>query len=102
MFQSDSGREFDNTSLGDHFLDHGIYFRKSYPDTQAQDGVAKRKHHHLTEMARAFHIETHMPATFWVDAIHTAMFVANRLPNLISKANLLLKNCFKNLPTKIF
>jgi len=35
-------------------------------------------------MARAFLIEAHMPAPFWVNAIHTTMFVANRLstPNI--------------------
>ena len=42
--------------------------------------MAERKHCHLNEIARAFLNEAHMPATFWVDAIQTAVFVANRLP----------------------
>ena len=80
MFQSDGGHEFENTSLGAHFLYHDIYFRKSYPDTQAQNGVAECRHRYLNEMAWAFLIEAHMPATFWFDAIHVAVFVANKLP----------------------
>jgi len=80
MFQIDGGREFDNASLDDHFLNHDIYFRKSCPDTQAQNGVTECKYRHLIEMACAFLIEAYMPATFWVDAIHTAVSVANRLP----------------------
>ena len=62
MFQSDGGCEFDNSSLGAHFLDHGIYFRKSCPETQAQNGVAERKYRHLNEIARTFLIEAKMPA----------------------------------------
>ena len=64
MFRSDRGREFDNTSLGAHFLEHGIYFRKSYPETQAQNGVPERKYRHLNEIACSCLIEVHMPATF--------------------------------------
>jgi len=86
MFQSDGGREFDNTSLGAHFLERGVYFRKSCPETQPQNGVAEHKHRHLNEIARSFLVEAHMPATFWVEAIQTVVFVANRLrlptPNL--------------------
>ena len=50
MFQSDGGREFDNTSLGAHFLEHGIYFRKSCPETQSQNDIVELKHYHLNEI----------------------------------------------------
>jgi len=44
MFQNDGRHEFDNTQLGAHFLENGIYFRKSCPKTQAQNRVGERKH----------------------------------------------------------
>ena len=50
MFQSDGGREFDNTPMGEKFTKHGIYFIKSCPDTQQQNGVAEHKHRHILEM----------------------------------------------------
>lgn len=33
-------------------LTPGIYFRKSCPGTPQQNGVAKRKHRHVIEVAR--------------------------------------------------
>ena len=56
------------------------YFRKSCSKTQAQNGAAGRKHHHLNEIVRAFLIEANIPANFWVNAIQTAVFIVNRLP----------------------
>jgi len=80
MFQSDDGHEFDDTQLGAHFLGHGIYFRKSCPETQAQNGVAERKHRHLNEIVRGFLIEANVPTSFQIDAVQTMVFVANCLP----------------------
>ena len=65
MFQSDGGREFDNSSMHNLFNAHGIYFCKSCPDTQQQNGVAKRKHPHILEMTRSFLIVSSMPNYFW-------------------------------------
>jgi len=104
MFQSDGGREFDNTSLGAHFLERGVYFRKSCPETQPQNGVAEHKHRHLNEIARSFLVEAHMPATFWVEAIQTVVFVANRLrlptPNLQGHSS--FEKLFHRLPAYNF
>jgi len=80
MFQGDGDCEFDDTPLSAHFLDHDIYFQKSCSKTQAQSGVTERKHHHLNEIAHVFLTKANMPATFWVDAIQTAVFTVNRLP----------------------
>ena len=50
MFQSDGGQELSNSSMLMFFETHGIYFRKSCPDTQQQNGVAECKHWHVLEM----------------------------------------------------
>ncbi|CAH9134641.1 unnamed protein product, partial [Cuscuta epithymum] len=84
IFQSDGGGEFDNYGMRDIFLQNGILFRKSCPDTPEQNGVAERKHRHLLELARIMLFEAKMPAIFWVDAVFTATYIINRLstPNL--------------------
>jgi len=66
MFQSDGEKEFDQKSMHQLFLSHGIYFRKSCSDTQQQNGVAERKHRHLLEMTRSFLIDPSLLASFWV------------------------------------
>ena len=53
MLQSDGGREFDQHYMHDVFLKHDIYFRKSCPDTQQQNGVTERKRRHLLEVTRS-------------------------------------------------
>jgi len=58
MFESNGGCEIDNTFLGAHFSEHGIYFPKSYPDIQAQNGVVECKHQDLNEMACAFLVKS--------------------------------------------
>ncbi|CAH9077265.1 unnamed protein product [Cuscuta europaea] len=82
-FQSDGGGEFVNSSFQNHFLKCGILFRKSCPDTPAQNGVAERKHRHLLELARTLLQEAKLPPTFWVDALYTATYIINRLPTSI-------------------
>ena len=71
---SDGGKEFDKKSMHELFLKHGIYFRKSCPDTQQQNKVAERKHMHLLEMTHCFLIDASLPASFWLDAIYAAVF----------------------------
>jgi len=40
-FQSDGGKENDNRLFIDHLVANGIYFQKSAPHTQHQNGVAE-------------------------------------------------------------
>lgn len=79
-FQSDGGLEFDNSSLKSHLENCGISFQKSCPHTQAQNGVAERKHRHLVEMTRTMLIQCNMPASYWVDVVYTAVCTVNWLP----------------------
>ena len=53
-------------------------------------------------MARAMLLEAHSPATFWVKAIYTTMFIVNRLPTGTLKGISPLKNCFSNHLITIF
>ena len=64
MFQSDGSCEYDNSTFGAHFLKHGTYLRKSYPDTQAQNFIAECKHRYILEMVCAMLFEAKLPASF--------------------------------------
>jgi len=53
-------------------------------------------------MARAFFIEAEMPASFWVEAIQTAVLLLIGFLRSFFKANLRLKNYFISLLITIF
>ncbi|CAH9085932.1 unnamed protein product [Cuscuta europaea] len=98
VFQSDGGGEFDNSVFRQHFLNSGILFRKSCPNTPAQNGVAERKHKHLLELTRTLLIDSSIPSTFWVNALYTATFIVNRLPTPILNGDTPYQRLFNKLP----
>lgn len=55
----------------------------SCPYTSAQNGVAERKHRHITNTAIALLHQSAMPIKYWFEAIATAIFLINRMPSLI-------------------
>ncbi|KAJ9535086.1 hypothetical protein OSB04_un001838 [Centaurea solstitialis] len=62
IFQCDNGKEFDNKQFH-HLCDtHGIHMRFSCPYTSQQTG-------------------THLPPTYWVEALHMASHLLNILPS---------------------
>ena len=80
IFQSDGGKEFDNDSLKDPFIQNGIYFRKSCPKTPEQNGVAQRKHRYIIGMTCTLLLVAQFHGQFWVDAAYAAPFIINWLP----------------------
>ena len=48
--------------------------------TPQQNGVAERKNRHITEVARALMSEKDMPKYYWVEAVHTVVYILNRTP----------------------
>lgn len=77
--QSDGGGELDNTSMHSHFSNSGIFFRKSYPKTCQQNGVAEWKHPHIIPIVRTILAEANLPSQFWVGAAYYAVYTINRL-----------------------
>ncbi|XP_035842202.1 uncharacterized protein LOC118488893 [Helianthus annuus] len=71
----------------------GIAYRISCPYTPQQNGVAERKNHHLSEIARALLFHAHLPKKFWYDAYATAAY---SLPGYLHRffiTPLLLRHC---------
>ena len=80
-FQSDGGGEFTSLFLRKHFAAHGIYHQMSCPSTPQQNGLAERKHRHITELALAMMFQSKTPFKYWVKAFYTANYVSNLLPS---------------------
>jgi histone deacetylase 1/2 len=77
-FQTDNGKEFDNTAVRQHFAAHGISLRLSCPYTSAQNGKAERIIRTLNDCVRSLLVHAHMPFSYWVEALATATHLLNR------------------------
>lgn len=64
------------------FLDaYGISVCASCPHIPQQNGVAERKHRHITEIGNTMAFQACMPKSFWYDSFLTATFIINRTPS---------------------
>jgi hypothetical protein len=79
-FQCDNGREFDNSSTRTFFLNHGVHLRMSCPYTSPQNGKAERMMRTTNNSIRTLLFQASMAPRYWVDALHTATYLLNRLP----------------------
>ncbi|WVZ49277.1 hypothetical protein U9M48_000649 [Paspalum notatum var. saurae] len=78
--QCDNGREFDNSSTRAFFLSRGVTFRMSCPYTSQQNGRAERILRTVNNIVRSLLFQAHLPAVYWVEALHTATYLLNRHP----------------------
>lgn len=96
VFHSDGGGEFMSTTFRKHLIDNGIRHLLSCPATPQQNGIAERKHRHLTELGLAMLFHSKTPLKYWVEAFYSANFISNLLPS----ASLQQKSPFEVLFTK--
>ena len=79
-FQSDGSTEYVNHSFTEYLRQFGIQHRLSYPHTPQQNGIAERKHRHITDMTRTLLATAHVPLTLWVEVALTSIHLINLLP----------------------
>lgn len=79
--RSDNGGEFVNHFLLHLFLSSGVIHQTSCPHTPEQNGIVERKHRHLIETTIALLLQAQLPTVFWLEALSTAVYLANRLPH---------------------
>ncbi|PKU73657.1 Retrovirus-related Pol polyprotein from transposon TNT 1-94 [Dendrobium catenatum] len=79
--RTDGGGEFTGHQFQALLKHIGIIHQFTCPYTPPQNGVAERKHRHLTEITRALLIQAHLPQYLWVDTLLTAVHIINRLPS---------------------
>lgn len=80
MFQCDGGGEFISQQFLRHLQEHGIKQLISCPHTPQQNGLAERKHRHLTELGLSMLFQGKLPLKYWVEAFFTANVLSNLLP----------------------
>ena len=81
IFQCDGGGEFTSKIFLNHLQEHGIQQYISCPYTPQQNGLAERKHRHLTELGLSMLFQGKVPQRHWVEAFYTANFLSNLLPH---------------------
>ncbi|GKC16752.1 retrovirus-related pol polyprotein from transposon TNT 1-94 [Tanacetum coccineum] len=79
-FQSDGDTEFLNQRVKQLLVENGTHHRISCPYTPEQNGRAERKHRHVTETGLAMLFNSNAPASLWVDAFTSAVYIINCLP----------------------
>lgn len=69
--------------MSQFFDDHGIIHQSSCPHTLQQNGVAKRKMHHLLEVIHALKFHMRVPKSYWSNAILIAYHLINHMPSTV-------------------
>ena len=79
--RTDNGQEFLSNNIQKKFHDHGILHERTCVDTPQQNGIAKRKHCHLFNVARCLRFQANLPISFWGECILTAPYLINHTPS---------------------
>ncbi|KAG7599937.1 Ribonuclease H-like superfamily [Arabidopsis suecica] len=80
-FQCDNGGEYTSRDFLDHLTTTGTELRLSCPHTSQQNGRAERMLRTINNLVRTLLIQAHMPYSFWVEALFTAVHTLNLLPS---------------------
>ncbi|PKU81706.1 Retrovirus-related Pol polyprotein from transposon TNT 1-94 [Dendrobium catenatum] len=81
VLRTDGGTEYMNHAFSNFLCSNGITHQVSCPYTPEQNGIAERKHRHITETTRTLLHTSSTPFQFWPDAALTANYLINRLPS---------------------
>ncbi|KAJ9544175.1 hypothetical protein OSB04_023882 [Centaurea solstitialis] len=98
FFQSDGGTEFLNHKVKSLFNDNDTFHQMSCPYTPQQNGRVERKHRHIVETGLAMMFNARVPATFWVHAFSSAVYIINRLPTKVLSSKSPFEVLFGRIP----
>ncbi|XP_075099178.1 uncharacterized protein LOC142176037 [Nicotiana tabacum] len=85
--------EFFNSQFDELIKENGIVHQSSCVYTPQQNGVVKRKHISILNVARSLRFQGVVPLKFWGECVDTAVYLLNRLPS----ATLHYKSSFQML-----
>lgn len=85
IFRSDRGKEYLNNTLQTYLRREGIEPQCTVGYAPEQNGVAERMNRTLVEAARTMMKAADLPVTLWAEAVHTAVYVFNRMVNAKTK-----------------
>jgi hypothetical protein len=80
VLRTDHGGEFTSVEFGVHCAREGIERHFSAPYSPQQNGVVERRNQMIVGTARSILRARGVPAQFWGEAVHTAVFLLNRAP----------------------
>lgn len=83
ILRTDGGTKFINHKMQQYLVSQGVVHQHSCPYTSSQNGVAERKHRHITNTAIALLHQSVVPLKYWFEAIATATFLINCMPSFI-------------------
>ena len=89
--RSDNALELTEGDMKLFFRNKGIVNQTSYAGTPQQNGVVKRKHRGILNMARALRFQSNLPIKFWGECVLIATYILNRLPHQHLEVKPLLK-----------
>ena len=81
VLRTDRGREYLSKQFKKLCNDKCIERHLTIPRTPQQNGVAERRNRTLPEMIRSMMAQEKLPISYWGDALLTATYVLNRVPN---------------------
>ncbi|PKU70484.1 Retrovirus-related Pol polyprotein from transposon TNT 1-94 [Dendrobium catenatum] len=96
--RTDGGGEYANNSFTNYCRQWGIHHQFTCPYTPQQNGVAERKNRHILEAVRSLLIHSHAPSQLWADALHTAIYLINRLPTSTLNNNTPFQQLYNHPP----
>ena len=96
--QCDHWGEFDNNALHQLFASNGITIRFSCPRTSQQNGKSERMIRTINNLIRTLLFQAHLPPTFWVEALHMAIYLINLLPSTTIQNERTFTKLFNNEP----
>ncbi|KRY16071.1 Retrovirus-related Pol polyprotein from transposon TNT 1-94 [Trichinella patagoniensis] len=79
--RTDRGTEFANRELDNFLTEKKIVHENTPPYTPQCNGMAERENRTLVEKARAMLHTRNLPRCLWAEAVHTAAYLLNRIPN---------------------
>ncbi|KAE8681852.1 hypothetical protein F3Y22_tig00111303pilonHSYRG00095 [Hibiscus syriacus] len=78
--RTDNGGEYRSNEFSQYLRECRIRHQYTCANKPQQNGVAERKNQYLTEICRSMLHAKNVPGRFWAEAMRTATFVINRLP----------------------
>ena len=77
--RSDRGGEYE-LPFSEFCKEHGIIHHATAPYSPQQNGIAERKNRTLKEMMNAMLISSGLCQNLWVETIHSANYILNKVP----------------------